>query len=394
VADSCRWIHLTRIAFDPLAPETINDPYRMYERLRIDPTHWHEPLNAWILTRYEDCLSVLRAPEHFASDLRRVGLPIPATAVSIQSLDPPEHTTVRRLLAAGLRAQDMDALEQATVRRTEKMLDSLVDVGDFDFVSEFASPLALATICQVVGIDPPERRSFAKISEAIVRSMDSGLVPEAASPGMDARAALDAMIRWWSRNGRRDGLLSYMLGHHVEAEVPNSVVLNTVRVVLHAGYDSVVRLLSNALLALLRHPPALGAAASAGLSSTAVEELVRYDGPVQATSRTCVHDLEFGRRRLRQGHDVVLLFGAANRDPERIDAPHELLLERSPIPHLGFGAGIHACAGAQLAKMLCRIALTALTARHPAVRLAGDPVHSPTATMRGPNRLPVRLVPT
>jgi cytochrome P450 len=367
----------------------------MYERLRTNPTHWHEPLNAWILTRHEDCLSVLRAPEHFASDLRRVGLSIPATAVSIQSLDPPEHTPVRRLLAAGLRAQDMDALEQATARRTERMLDSLVGVGDFDFVGEFASPLALATICQVVGIDPPERRSFAKMSEAIVRSMDSGLVPEAAAPGIDARAALDALISsWWSRNSRREGLLSYLLAHHREADVPNSVVLNTVRVVLHAGYDSVVRLLSNATLALLRHPQALEATASAGLSSTAVEELVRYDGPVQATSRTCVQDLEFGRRRFRQGQDVVLLFGAANRDPERFDAPRELLLERSPIPHLGFGAGIHACAGAQLAKQLCRIALTALTARHPAVRLAGDPVHSPTATMRGPNRLPVRLTPT
>nr|WP_246356879.1 cytochrome P450 [Pyxidicoccus fallax] len=161
------------------------------------------------------------------------------------------------------------------------------------------------------------------------------------------------------------------------------------RVVFHAGYTSVYSAVGSAIISLLRHGVELSRLGDPALLETAVEELFRYDGPVQATGRVCTEDVELGGVRIARGQALVLLLGSANRDPEAFSQPESLVLDRQPNSHLAFGWGIHACVGGLLAKAVVRLALSSLRENSPRLRLSGDVVHKPQATQRCPDRIPV-----
>jgi cytochrome P450 len=380
----------TDVAFEPLNPETLRDPYAVYARLReTAPVVWHEPLNSWLLTRYQDCIRVFRDSRRFAADRRKAGIPVPESTLSIQSMDPPEHTSVRGLLVSAYRAQDMAAVEQRARRYADELLGRLAGSNGGELMTGFAAPLTLATICDFLGVPVPALDSFSAMSDAIILGMDAGLRPERAEPGAVARARLSALIATWCDPPPRTGMLGYLAGHAAAAGMSRDVLLNSVRVVFHAGYTSLYSAIGNAVLALLRHEVDLTWLRDSQLMDTAVEELFRYDGPVQANARLCTEDVELGGVHIRQGQVVLLLLGAANRDPEQFARPDELMLERQPNPHLAFGWGIHACVGALLAKAVVQAALASLSDRAPRLRLAGEPVHKPQATQRCLERLPV-----
>jgi len=379
------------IIFNPLDVEVIRDPYPSYRLLRQrDPVHWHEQLRSWILTRYADCQSVLKAPNIFAADFRRIGEPTPFELLSIQTLDPPDHTSLREFLSDCFRSQDLAGLESVTTERVKRMLGDLATHESFDFITEFADPLSLSTITTLLGVEPPTTdEMFSQLNDDLDRSMDSGLAPDAQEAGRLARAHFNALVETWLDSNPKKGMVGYIAVHCHRANVSTDVLINSVRAFFHAGFEVPSRFLGNMVLALLREPGAIEYLSDPGLLDSGLDELVRYAGPVQALSRACTQDTELGGRRIARGDTVVALIGAANRDPLQFNDPDRLILDRTPNAHLGFGKGIHSCLGFRVGLMQARATIAALVESYPKLRLVGDPVPRNNATLRGLKHLPI-----
>ncbi|MFJ9824388.1 cytochrome P450 [Streptomyces sp. NPDC101160] len=374
-------------------PEHLPNPYPAYAELReTAPVLWHEPLGSWVLTRHADCLAVLTDSARFASDWRRAGEDIPAPLLSVQTLDPPEHTAIRRLLLDGFRAQDRHALHERLDRYVKETLAELAERPSFDFVGELAEPLALRFVTDFLGVPAPDLDWFVPMSRTVVDGMDAGLWPEKHEPAVAARAELAAYTGGWLADPPEHGLVAYVAANADKSGVDPAVLRNSLRAVLHAGYESASRLLGNAAAALLTTPGAPAAFRAAG-PATAVDELVRYDAPVQADARVCVTDTELGGVTIKAGDPVTLLLGAANHDPRRFAHPTELRLDRAPNPHLGFGRGAHACLGASMAIRLAGSVLGTLATDHPGARAVAEPDHRRNLTLRGLDRFEVTLRP-
>lgn len=372
-------------AYDPLDPTTLENPYPTFARLReATPVFWHEGLRSWCLTRYADCVAVLRDHERFARDRRRTGAVVPEPSLSVQSLDPPEQAGVRSLFMNALRAQDLVALERRARRRLASVFGRLVDCAEFDVMAEVAAPLSVGVVSDLLGVDEPDIGSFAAVSDAIMRSMDAGLDPATVEPGRAARRELSALVESWFRDFGRPGLLSHVrqhTGQTVGSDV-DVYVRNTARVMFQGGYSTMVAAVGNAVYALLRHPDALERMRDAAVLRTGVDELVRFDGPVQGTSRIATTSATIGEVTVRPGDTVLTLFAAANHDPAQFPQPERLSLDRSPNRHLGYGWGTHSCIGTVPAQAALR-SLIASLADHPApLRAAGPPRRRRTATMR------------
>ncbi|MFI9000517.1 cytochrome P450 [Streptomyces sp. NPDC053541] len=384
-------------AVDPIlrlaGPDLLPNPYPAYAELReTAPVFWHELLGSWVLTRHADCLTVLTDSTRFASDWRRAGEDIPGPLLSVQTLDPPEHTAIRHLLLDGFRAQDRNALHEGLDRDVKELLAGLAERPSFDLVGELAEPLALRFVTAFLGVPAPELDWFVPMSRTVVDGMDAGLWPEKHEPAVAARAELAAYAGGWLADPPADGLIAYVAAHADTSGVEPAVLRNSLRAVLHAGYESASRLLGNAAAALLTTPGALAAFRAAG-PGTAVDELVRFDAPVQADARVCVADTEIGGVTLKAGDPVTLLLGAANHDPRRFADPTELRLDRAPNPHLGFGRGAHACLGASMAIRLAGSVLGTLATDHPGARAVAEPHHRRNLTLRGLDRFEVTLRP-
>ncbi|RKT55029.1 cytochrome P450 [Saccharothrix australiensis] len=348
---------------------------------------WSDVLGSWVAASSQDCSAVLSDADRFCSDWRRLGEDTPQAALSVQTLDPPEHTAVRTLLVRAFRAMDRDGVRGRLAEDVERRIGVLAGRASFDFMGEFAVPLALRTITDALGVVPPDDHRFPEISADIVDSMDYALRPETVEPGRAARAALAELAgRWLDEPVPGRGVAGYLAVHHDTAQVDATVLRNSLRVVLHAGYESASRLLGNALLACLDTPGSFEALAD-GASDTALHELVRCAGPVQAEARGCVADTEVNGHPVRRGEVVTILIAAANRDPRVFDDPDALRLDRRPRPHLGFGRGPHACLGAPLALLTLRTVLDALARQRRPPRLLTEPLFRRNATLRGLARL-------
>jgi cytochrome P450 len=377
---------------DPLDPDTILDPFSAYRRLREeDPVYWHEDLSSWILTRYEDCRTVLSNHDLFVSDWRKVGVPTPAPLLSIQTLDPPEHTVYRRLIVRALRQRAGASLQTEIDGHVNARLEQLAGKGRVDFVSDVASPLALTIIADLLGVPTPNMSWFGEVSSRLVRSMDSGLDPAAEAPGLRARAELSALIEDWLAHPAGGGVVGELAQDRDRPGVSSSVLINSLRVVLHAGFESLGRFLANAVFHVVSNRQVAREMRSSSDVGRAVEELVRYEGSVQAESRAAVGGCEIGGKRVRKGDIVILLLGAANHDPTVFDQPEQIVLDRNPNPHLGFGHGIHACPGSGLALQTASTMLVGLLSRYPDIKLAAEPKRKVNATLRGFEHLPVSL---
>ncbi|ALG10575.1 cytochrome P450 [Kibdelosporangium phytohabitans] len=370
--------------YEPLAEETIGNPFPVYSELRAkQPLFWHERMRSWVVSRYKDCMSVLLQPEIFAGDWRRVGEDIPASSLSIQSLDPPDQRGIRQLVMNGFHEQDLDALGERAFQLSRDTLQRYRGARAFDLIEEIAVPMALDSISRLLGVPTPDRPSFAAISDAIVDSMDEGLRPEVRDAGVAARAQLSELVLEWFAAKPRHGLIGYLVRHRDPATVSEELVVNTTRVMFQAGYSSLSVAAGNAALALLENPESLRALVDGTVRvDTAVDELMRYDGPVQGTSRVCVRDTELGGQVIRRGDVVVVLFASANHDPEQFAAPESLVLDRNPNPHLGFGWGTHVCTGRMHAKVALGGFVRSLTTLPSVPELVGKPVRHRRATVR------------
>lgn len=385
----------TSLDLDPIlalaTPEAQHDPFLVFEPLLADrPVFWHEPLRSWMLTRYADCAAVLRDSLAFSTDWSRVGEVVPPAARSIQSLDPPEQTSVRRLFVEAVRTANDSAIRDEVARLTIDRLDRLATRDSFDFVSEFAEPLALATIARLLGVAAPEPRWFVPLANAISDGMDGHLWSDRLAPATAARTELAALAGRWLADPGSDGIVGFVARHAEGYGVDAALTATTLRVALHAGYTSASKLLSLSAVALLGAGGGLAAFRAAG-NNTAVEELSRYTSLVQGVARACVQDTVLAGVTLRAGEAVTLLLGAANRDPVRFEGPAELRLGRQPNPHLGFGRGTHACIGSLFAVMQTGIVFSILAEQYPRARAVGAPTYPGNVTQRTVGHLEVSL---
>ncbi|GAB3159954.1 cytochrome P450 [Micromonospora sonneratiae] len=372
-------------------PDILPDPYPTYTRLRDrQPIFFYEPLQSWMLTRYADCVAVLRDSERFAADWRRAGEEMPPQAISVQTLDPPEHTAIRRLVMEALRVVDHDAITRKVADRVSQLLASAANRPSVDFIAEVAEPLTAGTIADFLGVPQPELSWFVAVSKTVADGMDAGLWPELGPPAMSARAELAAFTDSWLVDPPASGVVAHIAVHIDRSGVERTVVANTLRVLLHAGFESASRLCGLAAAVLLGEPHRLDLFRRAD-PHLAVDELVRFTSPVQATARVCVTDTELDGVRISAGQAVTLLLGAANRDPDRFPQPDSWWPERRVNPHLGFGRGAHSCLGSPFAALQARALFSALAAEHPAARLVADPVFRPNLTLRGLDRLDIAL---
>lgn len=377
------------LLFDPLSPDTISNPFPSYSRLRNTyPIYWHRRLKCWVITSHAECVSVLTNWNIFTTDFRRVGLDTPEPLLSLQTIDGPEHALLRQFGNNALHAQDLKSLEQDTFHRANTLLDTLENCESFDFVQNFADPLTLGTICKLLGVDPPIQDTiWSRLNKNLDDSMDCELAPESLQAGLAARETFNSLVIGWMNHTTEQGLVRYIVDHIKDAGVPREILVNSIRAFWHAGFEVPSRFLANAMASLLNYPDALNHIDSKLFEGIAIEELIRFAGPVHALSRACTQDTTLRDVTIKHGDIVTALIAAGNRDPEVFDRPEEIILDRSHNPHLGFGKGPHACMGAHIARMEARIALRSIFQRFPHMKLLAEPTARSNATLRGPSAI-------
>ncbi|WP_344275225.1 cytochrome P450, partial [Amycolatopsis albidoflavus] len=379
--------------FEPLDPRVLADPHPYYRRLReAHPVYWHGMLGSWVVTEHAAGRQVLADTARYAADFRRAGIDVPAASVNLQQLDPPEHTGIRRLLVCALHQVPQRAMADHLRTTMTSRLLALGEACPADLVWGFARPVALDAISRYLGVQPPDGEEFERYSNAIVRSMDSGLDPSRAEAGDQARARLSELVAGWLADDNQIGFVAAARrARYVRPGISADLLANSLRAVLHAGYESSSRLLGAALLRLARRPGLLDQLSALDGADDLADELVRLDGSVQADGRICVADGELGGQRIRRGDVVIVLLAAANRDPAVFPCPDEV----NPRPrrglHLGFGRGAHSCLGAALVNLQLRTLFDCLRDNGITLTLAGCPAWEDTATLRGLTSLPVQV---
>jgi cytochrome P450 len=394
---------MAALQFNPMDPDFIADPYPTYHRLRAeDPVH-HSPLGFWVLTRYDDVVAALRDPrlakEAIAGFVAaRFGTSIPAIGQSMLDRDPPDHTRLRGLVSKAFTPRVVEALRPHVRQIVDGLLDRVDGAGKMDLIEEFAYPLPVTVICEMLGVPVADHERFKGWSLDIARSLDALLVPpdsDVPHRGVAARHALAEYFRALIAERRavpRADLLSALIAAEEAGDtLTEQELLSTCILLLIAGHETTVNLLGNGTLALLRNPAELQRLRDhPGLVASAVEELLRYDGPVQRTARIPSEDVTIGGRTIPKGEMVMPFIGAADRDPAHFADPDRLDIARGDNRHIAFGWGIHFCLGAPLARIEGQIAIDALVQRFPKLALATDtPEYRQSLTLRGLASLPV-----
>jgi cytochrome P450 len=400
------------IGFDPFSEAAIADPYPQYDRFRTaDPVHWSAKVKSWVLFRHDDVSAFFRDDERLSSDRSKAakfkgpqpgeGSPVIRTVAT----DPPEHLPVRAMLTTSLNPRirsvgpRVDELVRSLLDRIGEAVERVVDrsqlAGEVDLIRDFAYPLPINVIAELLDVPGAERERFAGLSHDIARGMDRFYSGDGgASAALREIGAYFYQLLQERRATPGDDLVRRLLGaeHHGDRLSELEVVAMCTGLVF-GGHETTVNLLGNGMLALLRHPEQLEALRSdPGLIDGAVEELLRYDSPAQLISRTALVDFDLRGKRIAAGDAVLAALGAANHDPAAFAEPDRLDVRRAPNPHLAFGLGTHFCPGAQLSRIEARAAIPALLRRFPAIRLAdAPPVWRRTAVLRGLERLPLRL---
>jgi cytochrome P450 len=308
--------------------------------------------------------------------------------------EPPDHTRLRSLVAKAFARGHIERLRPRVQEIADCLLDRLPADGTFDLIADYAEPLPVAVIAELLGVPEEDRHLLRPWSGAIVKMYEYGRDADVEPAAVAASAAFDDYMRGLAAERRarpRDDLVSHLAaaedgGNRLSAdEVVASAIL-----LLNAGHEASVNAFGNGIVALLHEPEQLArVCADEELVPAAIEEMIRYDAPLQLFERTAMEDIDLGGTVVPAGGRVAALLGAANRDPEMFAEPDVFDVSRRPNQHIGFGAGVHHCLGAPLARMELQISLPTLLRRKPGLALAGDPVRRPTFVLRGYASVPV-----
>jgi len=377
------------------------DPYPLYERLRAIGPAVTAPDGALVVTGYRECSMLLRDHRLHKTPERRLaasGYPQwqdrPALRLmfgSIMMVNPPAHTRLRRLVSACLTARRVAGLRPAVERIVASACEQIA--GDSDFVTGFAVPLPVTVIGELLGIPAADRPMFTDLARDWSAVLEV-LSPEAVDRADDAATAMAGYLADLAAQRREqptDDLISAMAGADGGDRLTGGELVTMAALLLKAGSETTTGLLSNGLVALLAHPDqAARLRAGPLLAIPAVEELLRYDSPVQMLSgRSAPGDLTIAGFDISDDQQVLVMLGAANRDAAVFSDPGRLILDRAQQAPLSFGGGIHYCLGAPLARLEAQVAFPALLARFPRLALAGEPVRRDGTALRGHASLPV-----
>lgn len=400
---------------DLLSDEVLENPYPTYAHLRTtDPVRWDDTLQGWIVTRYDDVYGALKDPKRFSSDrverllASRVpehARPLIAPFVNLTTqwmwmLDPPQHTRLRKLMNKGFLPRSVLNLRPLIEETVHVLLDKVADQDRMDLIRDFAYPLPAIILADVYGIPRTDADLLKHWSDAL--KVFIGGSPELSGTAADAVTSIDEMMVYFRqaiadrRTAARDDLISRLVRAEEGGEfLSEEELCSNLLLVLAASYVTTMDMIGNGVVALfqqrdqwdlLRFQP--------DLVPTAIDELLRYDGPVQLTHRLATEDIELRGQRIRKGDIVYLVRASANRDPERFPEPDRVDVTRRDTGHVAFGAGVHYCIGAALARQEGEVAFGELLRRFPAIQF--DPEadviwRADTLQFRGLREFPVLL---
>ena len=388
----------SRVTFNPLSPSVYLNPYPKYAELREkDPVHWSPMMDGWVLSRFADADAVLRDHKRFSSDprtrrstrsQRNAGIENPG-GQSMLFLDPPDHTRLRALVSKAFSPVSIAAMVSRIHSIVSELLDQIPNPADFDLMEALAYPLPVIVMAEMLGIPAADRAQFKHWSDLRARILEPTIRPEEIEKANRATHELDDYFRKVIERRRqdpRDDLISTLiLAEEAGDKLTSDEVIVMLRLLLVAGNETTTNLIGNGMLALLRNPDQIELLRSQpALMEPAVEELLRFDTPVQLDARTARTDLEIDGRKVLPGQAVILLLGAANHDPAVFPNPGRLDITRRNGSNLAFGRGLHHCLGAPLARVEARAAFGALLERFPNIRLLDQrPVFKDNVVLRG-----------
>lgn len=390
--------------FNPLSPEFKANPYPFYEMLRANAPifHWDQ-WNIWFLTAYEDCIAVLK-DNRFGHEIlnymtrEELGFPEPDPQFApfmemnrgwMLFRDPPTHTRLRMLVHKAFTPRMIENLRARIQAITDQLLDLVQAKGQMDIIADLAVPLPVTVIAHMLGVPLSDQETFRAWSRDLAGTLEFTDSQEVYQRGTRATVAFSEYLRDLANQRRKqpqDDLMTALVQAEEQGDkLTESELISTCILLLVAGHETTTNLIGNGMLALLRNPDQLAKLkADPALIKLAIEELLRYDSPVQITSRTALEDIDLKGNLIRKGTQVSTMLGAANRDPQQFAQPDALDITREQNAHLSFSHGIHYCLGAPLARLEGQIAIQSLLGRMPELSLLDDnPPYRDTYVLRG-----------
>jgi cytochrome P450 len=388
--------------------ENRQNPYPIYHRFRDDHPMHRSELGIWTLTRYHDILAVLR-DDRFSADPRNATAldelneqeetvsPIRDSAGTVLLFtDPPDHTVMRTLVNKAFTPRTVEKLRSHISEIVDDLLDPISSQDGMDVIGDFAYPLPALVICELMGVPVEDRDSFKGWSSEVAPILDPVSTPETLNKAMGTIAQFGmyfwALIEDRRKEPRDDFLSALISAEENDQKLTTEQLLSLCVLIFIAGHETTQNLIGNGLLALLRSRDQLETLRDdPSLIKGAVEELLRYDSPVQLTARSATADIQVAESTISKGEEVIVLLGAGNRDPSVFPDPDRLDITRQKSQVVSFGGGAHFCLGAGLARLEGEIAFPALLGRFPGIELDEDPQFRPTFTLRGLESLKVRF---
>jgi cytochrome P450 len=383
------------------------DPYPAYHRLREAAPLLRLQGGVLVLTRYDDCDAALRH-----RSLGKAREPLGARMMSgardentrralawmrrtMLFTNPPDHTRLRTLVSSAFTVRHVDELHAAISERAVRLLDGMAGQPGADFMSEVALPLPVNVIADLLGVPDADREGFIPLVHDVTALLEPLIAREALERAVSAQARLRDYFGGLLAEKRRApsaDLLSRLASSRADDKLDDEEMIAAAILLFGAGFETTTNLLGNGLRALLENPAQLALLRDRpGAIGPAVEEMLRYDSPIQLDGRTTLEPVAFAGTDLPAGELVVMLLGAANRDPGRFTDPDRFDVTRDEGPHLAFASGIHFCLGAHLARLEAKVVFSQLMARFPVIELAGEPEPRGGLNPRGLARLPVTL---
>jgi cytochrome P450 len=395
--------------FDPLSPAFRNNPYPTYEMLRASsPILYAEDLNMWFISAYEDVSTLLRdhrfgrSIDHVLTREQRGLPPKPAHLAPFNKLsehsmfdkEPPDHTRLRSLVHKAFTPRRVENLRGQIQTITDQLLDAVQERGTMDMLADFAVPLPVTVIAELLGIPESDRHLLRPWSQDIVTMYELDHTQEQEHRAIQAAVEFSAYLRDLARERRehpQDDLITALALVQEEGDrLTEDELVATCVLLLNAGHEATVNVIGNGMFALLSNPDQFDLLKrQPDAVPTAVEEMMRYDTPLQLFRRWVLEDVTYKGHQFKQGTEIALLFGSANRDPARFDNPDVLDVTRRDNPHISFSLGIHYCLGAPLARLELQIAVAILLRRMPNLRLVEPPQYRDSVVIRGLRELKV-----
>ena len=387
-----------------LTPEFYADPYPTYRALRETEPVKRLPNGSYFLTRYDDLVAAYKNTKAFSSDKKKEFSPKYGASLlyehhttSLVFNDPPAHTRVRRLIMGALSPRAIAGMEPDLVRLVDRLLDAIASKGKVDLIDDFAAAIPIEVIGNLLDVPQDEREPLRNWSLAILGALEPVIGPDAFARGnkavKDFLSYLEGLVarrRTNPGNPDRDVLTRLIQGEDNGERLTEKELLHNCIFLLNAGHETTTNLIGNGAHALLTQREQWQRLLSdPSLLGTAVEELLRFESPLQLNNRLSTAPMQIGDVELPAGSFITLAIGSANRDPTHFDQPDRLDVGRKPNPHLAFGQGAHACAGMNVARLEARIAFGRLLTRCPDLQLRGQPQRDPRIRFRGWRMLPV-----